>query len=113
MPAALRIGSCILVAASVVMTANVTAASAQSGIRNMGPVINSAARDAEPTFTADGRTMYFNCFDRAPTPGSDICVSTLRNGEWSEPEVVGAPISTPEYMRWNRFSLPTAISSTS
>ena len=24
---------------------------------NMGPVINSAARDAEPTFTADGQTM--------------------------------------------------------
>ena len=67
------------------------------GLTNLGPVINSAARDAEPTFTADGATMYFNCFDRAETPGSDICVSHLRGGEWTEPEVVGAPISTPEY----------------
>ena len=66
-------------------------------VTNLGPVINSAARDAEPTFTADGRTMYFNCFDRGATPGSDICISHLVNGSWSEPEVVGPPISTLEY----------------
>lgn len=66
-------------------------------VTNLGPVINSAARDAEPTFTADGATMYFNCFDRGETPGSDICISHLENGRWTEPEVVGPPISTPEY----------------
>ena len=51
---------------------------------NMGPIINSGARDAEPTFTSDGQTMYFNCFDRKgrlaaiyvlltarPTPGQN------------------------------------------
>lgn len=65
---------------------------------NMGSVINTAARDAEPTFTADGRTMYFNCFDRGGRTGSDICVSTLVDGQWSDPEVVGEPISTDEYM---------------
>src|SRR5574341_1171953 len=28
---------------------------------NMGPSINTQFREAEPWFTADGRTMYFNC----------------------------------------------------
>ena len=60
----------------------------------MGPLINSAARDAEPTFTADGRTMYYNCNDRLPEPGADICVSFLEDGEWTAPEVVGPPISS-------------------
>jgi len=71
-------------------------AAAQGGPTNMGPVINSAARDAEPTFTADGRTMYFNCFDRGGRVGSDICVSALVDGEWTEPEIVEA-VSTEEY----------------
>src|SRR5690242_1004705 len=35
---------------------------------NMGPNINTKFREAEPSFTADGRTMYFNCRD------ADICV---------------------------------------
>lgn len=61
---------------------------------NMGPLINSAARDAEPTFTADGRTMYYNCNNRQAEPGADICVSYLVDGEWTAPEVVGPPIST-------------------
>jgi Tol biopolymer transport system component len=61
---------------------------------NMGPVINSAARDAEPTFAADGKTMYFNCVDRSPGAGADICVSYLVDDEWTQPELVGPPIST-------------------
>ena len=42
---------------------------------NLGSVINTEARDAEPTFTPDGVTMYFNCFDREGEEGSDISVS--------------------------------------
>ena len=61
---------------------------------NLGSIINSEARDAEPTFTADGNTIYFNCVDRVPGAGYDICVSNLKNGEWTEPEIVGSPIST-------------------
>lgn len=74
-------------------------AQAASPVRptNMGAVINSAARDAEPTFTADGRTMYFNCFDRGGRVGSDICVATSNDdGSWSEPEIVEA-VSTEEH----------------
>ena len=59
---------------------------------NMGSVINTAHREAEPSFTADGRTMYFNC------NSGDICVShltgTWEEGSWTAPELLGAPIST-------------------
>jgi dipeptidyl aminopeptidase/acylaminoacyl peptidase len=68
----------------------------QVGPTNMGPVINTTARDAEPTFSADGATMYFNCFDRGGRLGGDICVSHLVDGAWSEPEIVEA-VSTEEY----------------
>ena len=59
---------------------------------NMGSIINSAHRETEPSFTADGRTMYFNCNN------GDICVShlidTWEEGNWTPPERLGAPIST-------------------
>jgi hypothetical protein len=59
---------------------------------NMGSSINTQSREAEPSFTADGRTMYFNCND------ADICVShligTWEQGKWTTPELLGAPIST-------------------
>jgi hypothetical protein len=59
---------------------------------NMGSAINTSQREAEPSFTGDGRTMYFNCHD------ADICVShlgsTWEEGKWTPPERLGAPIST-------------------
>ena len=64
---------------------------------NLGPVINTAARDAEPTFTADGQTMYFNCFDREGEKGSDICVSHLEGTDWGEPSIVWE-VSTREHL---------------
>jgi len=73
------------------------AASVSAQPVNMGPVINSAARDAEPTFMPDGNTMYFNCFDRQGRIGSDICVSERVGEGWSEPVIVEA-VSTREYL---------------
>ena len=59
---------------------------------NFGPVINTALRQAEPSFTSDGKTMYFNCQLRPDRAGNDICVSrligTLEEGKWTTPEVV-------------------------
>lgn len=59
---------------------------------NMGSVINTSHRESEPSFTADGRTMYFNCDDY------DICVahlnSTWEQGQWTTPQQLGPPIST-------------------
>ena len=59
---------------------------------NMGPAINTSRRESEPSFTPDGRTMYYNCDDY------DICVahlkSTWEQGQWTTPKQVGPPIST-------------------
>jgi dipeptidyl aminopeptidase/acylaminoacyl peptidase len=68
-----------------------------SEVVNMGSVINSSARDAEPTFTPDGQTMYFNCFDRQGEEGSDICVSYLQGLDWTEPTIVWE-VSTRKHM---------------
>lgn len=59
---------------------------------NMGSAINTPFREAEPSFTADGSTMYFNCNN------ADICVSRLEGtweeGKWTPPESLGAPVNT-------------------
>jgi hypothetical protein len=72
--------------------ADSTGANAQIRAVNLGSAINTPFREAEPSFTADGRTMYFNCHN------VDICVShlvgTWEEGTWTAPEIVPAPIST-------------------
>jgi len=59
---------------------------------NMGSIINTQSRESEPSFTADGRTMYFNCHN------TDICIShligTWEEEKWTTPVLLGAPIST-------------------
>lgn len=59
---------------------------------NLGAPINTAHREAEPSFTADGQTMYYNCYN------ADICVSyqigAWGGGSWTPPERLGTPIST-------------------
>jgi len=67
---------------------------AQTRPVNMGAALNSAGRDSEPTFGTDRCTMYFNCADRTPEGGSDICTSTLVVAQWTRAEIVPAPIST-------------------
>jgi len=76
---------------------------------NMGVPVNAAPAtgvdplrkgdDREPWITADGNTIYFKS-DRlatsAPLNNNDIFVTRKVNGEWSEPELVGYPISTDE-----------------
>ena len=59
---------------------------------NLGSSITTPLRESEPSFTADGRTMYFNCNN------ADICIShllgTWEDGKWTAPERLEAPIST-------------------
>ncbi len=61
---------------------------------NMGAALNAAGRDSEPTFGTDRRTMYFNCADRRPDSGNDICTSTLVDGQWSAAEI--EPLLSPD-----------------
>ena len=59
---------------------------------NLSAAVNSKLREAEASFTADGKTMYFNCQTRPGPAGNDICVSrligNLEDGKWTKPEVV-------------------------
>ena len=59
---------------------------------NLSSVINTKLREAEVSFTADGKTMYFNCQMRPGPAGNDICVSRLigkpEDGRWTTPEIV-------------------------
>ena len=68
---------------------------ATSGVETSGepgPTINTTHRESEASFTADGRTMYFNCDDYY------ICVSHLsgswKHAQWTTPQILGPPIST-------------------
>lgn len=95
----------LLLSASLLTVVLSEATSAQPS--NLGVGINSPARDAEPTFTPDGNTMYFNCFGRDGGSGNDICVA-YRDGEgWTEPEVVAA-VSTEEYQEVEPLLSPDA-----
>lgn len=76
---------------------------------NMGIPINAAPAtdvdplrlgdDREPWITADGNTIYFKS-DRlatsAPRNGNDLFITRKVNGAWTEPELLGFPISTNE-----------------
>ncbi|MCG8414322.1 MAG: hypothetical protein MI746_08900, partial [Pseudomonadales bacterium] len=76
---------------------------------NMGMPVNQPPRtdvdplrkgdDREPWITADGNTIYFRS-DRlattTPQNNHDIFVTRKVNGTWSEPELVGFPVSTTE-----------------
>lgn len=63
---------------------------------SMGMVVNGSNRDAEPSFTTDAQTMYFNCDDYS------ICVSHRTAlwvaGEWSPRKLLGSPINS-QYMQ--------------
>jgi Tol biopolymer transport system component len=85
-----------VVVATLVVAGSPVVVVAQAAPVNLGPIVNSPARDAEPTFTSDGNTMYFNCFGRMGGSGNDICVTHRVSGEWTEPQVVDA-VSTEEY----------------
>ena len=76
---------------------------------NMGIPINAAPAtnvdplrlgdDREPWITADGNTIYFKS-DRSattsPNNATDLFITRKVNGNWTEPELIGFPISTDE-----------------
>lgn len=63
--------------------------------RNMGDVINSYAWDSQPSFSSDGRTLYFVSARPGGHGGSDIWKSVLSDeGRWSKPQNLGFPINT-------------------
>jgi outer membrane protein OmpA-like peptidoglycan-associated protein/tetratricopeptide (TPR) repeat protein len=60
---------------------------------NLGPVINSKAREVSPFIHPNKQTLFF-ASNRTPSMGGfDIYYSTLVNGEWTEPTNLGYPIN--------------------
>jgi outer membrane protein OmpA-like peptidoglycan-associated protein len=62
---------------------------------NLGPVLNSAKWETQPSLSSDGRTLYFTSTRAGGFGKSDIWKSTLQdNGDWSIPENPGELINT-------------------
>lgn len=63
--------------------------------RNLGPNVNSAEWESQPSLSADGRTLYFVSDRRGGVGRRDIWVSYLNeNGDWSRAKNAGRPINT-------------------
>jgi len=65
--------------------------------KNIGPPINSAAKETQPSISYDGNTIYFSS-NRGGTLGKlDIWKSTRKpDGSWNEPVNLGPEINGPE-----------------
>jgi outer membrane protein OmpA-like peptidoglycan-associated protein len=64
---------------------------------NLGPVINTAAWESQPSFASDGKTLYFvrGSARKKNMHDYDIYVSTITANGWSEPKKLPANINTP------------------
>ncbi len=65
--------------------------------KNLGPVINSGGWESQPSFSSNGRTLYFASRRPGGYGSSDIWRSELlSNGKWSKPVNLGDFINTSE-----------------
>lgn len=63
---------------------------------NVGAPVNSNAWETQPSFSSDGRTLYFISNRRGGYGDSDIWMATLGDdGKWSTPVNLGEDINTP------------------
>lgn len=78
--------------------------------RNLGPAVNSAGWESQPSFSIDGKTLYFASDRRGGYGGMDIWKTTFSGGKWNAPENLGPTINTPgnemsPYMHYNDRTL--------
>jgi outer membrane protein OmpA-like peptidoglycan-associated protein/tetratricopeptide (TPR) repeat protein len=63
---------------------------------NIGPVINSSDWESQPSFSSDGKTLYFISKRPGGFGSGDIWYSNLKDdGSWGTPKNIGEPINTP------------------
>jgi OmpA-OmpF porin, OOP family len=63
--------------------------------KNLGPNVNTADWESQPSLSADGRTLYFVSDRRGGMGRRDIWMTMLdNNGQWTKAKNVGAPINT-------------------
>jgi outer membrane protein OmpA-like peptidoglycan-associated protein/Tol biopolymer transport system component len=65
---------------------------------NLGPVVNSGAWDSQPSFSSDGKTLYFASKRAGGKGSSDIWKTELKQdgSSWSVPVNLGDSINTPQ-----------------
>ncbi|MDQ3191783.1 MAG: OmpA family protein [Bacteroidota bacterium] len=63
---------------------------------NMGQPVNSSKWESQPSFSSDGKSLYFLSSRAGGFGESDIWMSQINEkGEWSNPVNLGAKINTP------------------
>ncbi|MBE9480254.1 MAG: PD40 domain-containing protein [Bacteroidetes bacterium] len=63
--------------------------------KNLGPVVNSNKWESQPSFSSDGKTLYFTSNRNGGRGSSDIWKTILlADGTWSQPENLGVPVNT-------------------
>lgn len=68
--------------------------------KNLGPIINTSGWESQPSFSSDGRTLFFVSNRPGGQGSSDIWITKLNeNGEWLEPYNAGEVINTKEAER--------------
>lgn len=64
--------------------------------RNLGPGVNSGGWESQPSFSIDGKTLYFVSDRRGGYGGMDIWMTTFEDGHFSSPQNLGPNINTAE-----------------
>lgn len=63
--------------------------------KNMGPLVNTVAKETQPSISADGRTIYFSSNREGTKGGLDLWqINCNDSDEWSEPINLGDSINT-------------------
>lgn len=76
---------------------------------NLGPIVNTRGWESQPSFSSDGRTLYFVSNRPGGFGQSDIWITKLLdNGEWMTPYNAGDVINTNESER-GPFIHPDAV----
>lgn len=66
-----------------------------SNPHNLGAPVNTSGWEAQPSISADGKTLYFVSRRKGGLGGNDIWKSQLmKNGKWSQPQNLGAAVNT-------------------
>lgn len=68
--------------------------------QNLGPSVNTSFWESQPSFSPDGKTLYFVSNRPGGWGSSDIWITKLSDdGKWSLPENAGSVINTPDAER--------------
>lgn len=63
---------------------------------NLGAPVNTDAFESQPSFSSDGKTLYFTSTRPGGLGGQDIWMTVRNeNGSWSDPQNLGPSINTP------------------